>query len=246
MQYRKRFYGQKLAFTLAEILITLGIIGVIAAMSVPMLITSTQKIITSKKVARFYSITNNAVKLSTSENGSLAENPDVPLSGAQYKDIYAYIQKYYMPYLNLLSCKGFKHKKVSGGGQYSAAACTMVDGNIMVVSPAGYNNSVGSRIFITLVTDERCLKEDVWYHPRCAFVFSLNNFYTESTGTYNKVGNQEEYIIPYQEEWDGKYESLYKKGTKYSCSQKYSKYPNYCAKYIQESGWKIPHNYPWL
>ena len=40
----KRFYGSKKGFTLAEVLITLGIIGVVAAMTIPTLIQNTNSV----------------------------------------------------------------------------------------------------------------------------------------------------------------------------------------------------------
>jgi prepilin-type N-terminal cleavage/methylation domain-containing protein len=44
----------KLAFTLSEVLITLGIIGVVAAMSIPTLITSVQKIRTATELKKSF------------------------------------------------------------------------------------------------------------------------------------------------------------------------------------------------
>ena len=56
-------------FTLAEVLITLGIIGVVAAMTIPSLITSYNKKITETRLEKFYSIFNQAIRLSVAENG---------------------------------------------------------------------------------------------------------------------------------------------------------------------------------
>ena len=49
---------KKLAFTLAEVLITLGIIGVVAAMTLPTLITDFQKRSTATMVKTLYSKIN--------------------------------------------------------------------------------------------------------------------------------------------------------------------------------------------
>jgi len=56
-------------FTLAEVLITLGIIGVVAAMTMPMLYNSIQKHITVSKLQKTYSELANAVKLSMETSG---------------------------------------------------------------------------------------------------------------------------------------------------------------------------------
>lgn len=66
------------AFTLAEVLITLGIIGVVAAMTIPNLIANTQKRQTIVKLKKVYSTLNNAYRLSSNEMGdSMAWNFDL-------------------------------------------------------------------------------------------------------------------------------------------------------------------------
>ena len=59
------------AFTLAEVLITLGIIGVVAAMTLPQLIQSYRKQQTEVKLAKFYSVINQALKQSIAQNGDI-------------------------------------------------------------------------------------------------------------------------------------------------------------------------------
>jgi len=61
---------RKVAFTLAEVLITLGIIGVVAAMTIPNLIQSFQKRIFAKNVKASYSILSQALRMSIQENGT--------------------------------------------------------------------------------------------------------------------------------------------------------------------------------
>ena len=62
---------KKLAFTLAEVLITLGIIGIVAAITIPSLITRYQKRETATRLKATYSIIANALKLAEEENGDL-------------------------------------------------------------------------------------------------------------------------------------------------------------------------------
>lgn len=51
---------KKSAFTLAEVLITLGIIGTVAAMTIPTLMTNYQKQVWESKLKKTYSIATNA------------------------------------------------------------------------------------------------------------------------------------------------------------------------------------------
>ena len=61
------------AFTLAEVLITLGIIGVVAAMTLPTLINETQRKQDGVKIKKFYSIMQQAIIMSERDNGSAAD-----------------------------------------------------------------------------------------------------------------------------------------------------------------------------
>lgn len=65
------FSLRKIAFTLAEVLITLGIIGVVAAMTMPSLIQNYQEKATVTKLKKFYSLVSQAyVSILNDEGGS--------------------------------------------------------------------------------------------------------------------------------------------------------------------------------
>lgn len=57
-------------FTLSEVLITLGIIGVVAALTIPTLVANYRKKVVVSKVKKAYSTLQQAVKLSEADNGS--------------------------------------------------------------------------------------------------------------------------------------------------------------------------------
>ena len=60
---------EKRAFTLAEVLITLGIIGVVAAMTIPTLIADYQEKQTVSRLTKAYATLNNAYQMAKVENG---------------------------------------------------------------------------------------------------------------------------------------------------------------------------------
>ncbi len=64
-------------FTLAEVLITLGIIGIIAALTIPNVTAHYRKKAVEAKLKKFYTTINQAVKLSEAQNGE-AEYWEVP------------------------------------------------------------------------------------------------------------------------------------------------------------------------
>ena len=69
---KKSFFGfhpqndiaKKAAFTLAEVLLTFGIIGVVAALTLPGLLAEYSKVVVETKLKNFYSQINQAVQLS--------------------------------------------------------------------------------------------------------------------------------------------------------------------------------------
>ena len=62
---------RKFAFTLAEVLITLGIIGVVAAMTMPSLMANYQKKETVVRLQKIYSQISQVIKLAEAEHGSI-------------------------------------------------------------------------------------------------------------------------------------------------------------------------------
>lgn len=77
-------------FTLAEVLITLGIIGVVAAMTMPAIIRKQQKIATVTRLKKSYSIINQAFKMAEAKNGPIE-------SWAEWNDAEVILDKYIIP-----------------------------------------------------------------------------------------------------------------------------------------------------
>ena len=65
----KKIKQTKKAFTLAEVLITLGIIGVVATMTIPTLLTNHQKKQTAIKLQKAYAEIYQALKLTEADHG---------------------------------------------------------------------------------------------------------------------------------------------------------------------------------
>lgn len=66
-------YYKNKAFTLAEVLITLGIIGIVAALTLPSVITKYQKKQTVAQLKKAYSTISQALVTSQYENGNISE-----------------------------------------------------------------------------------------------------------------------------------------------------------------------------
>ena len=87
---------KKAAFTLAEVLITLGIIGIVAAMTLPMLIAKYQKQVATTKLKRLYSLISNVTLRAELDYGP-SEYWDYPVENTITPD--DFFLRYYAPYI---------------------------------------------------------------------------------------------------------------------------------------------------
>ncbi len=91
---------KKNAFTLAEVLITLGIIGVVAALTMPSLIVKYQKQQTITKLKKAYSELNQAVQLAEIDYGPRSDwNYGTAFDGKSAEN---FADKYLIPYMNVV------------------------------------------------------------------------------------------------------------------------------------------------
>ena len=88
--------SRKIAFTLAEVLITLGIIGVVAAMTMPSLVANYEKKRTATAVKKAYSELSQALKLAEVDYGDM-EYWDYP-DGTDVEENKAFVNRYITPY----------------------------------------------------------------------------------------------------------------------------------------------------
>lgn len=103
----------KQGFTLAEVLITLGIIGVVAAMTLPAVITNTRKSEASARLKKFYSAMQQAIAMSELKYGpcleweyeSIDDYEDPEQAGKNYDISKAFVEQYLEPFMKLKSEK---------------------------------------------------------------------------------------------------------------------------------------------
>ena len=141
-------------FTLAEVLITLGIIGVVAALTIPSLVASYRKQETVASLKKFYSTFNNAILLSEVENGDLSTWEYAPPNFADHESMKAndeFFKKYLFPYF-----KGIK-------------ICNARDSKC---------NSVMSEVLIQGKTLD--LTRYIFADGACIAIFSEGNLYNRS------------------------------------------------------------------
>lgn len=121
-------FMRKRAFTLAEVLITLGIIGVVVAMTMPSLIQKRTNSEVEAKLKKIYSVMNQAILLSEQDNGPKEYWPR-SCSDTSCEDYY---NQYIISYLNKTSVIKFQ----SFGGTNIAIFFT--DGTVLI-GKSGYD-----------------------------------------------------------------------------------------------------------
>ena len=88
------------AFTLAEVLVTLGVIGVISAMTLPTVFSNYQKTVTVNKLKKMYSNINSIMQMAVNDNGDM-ETWDIKGMNHITSDNEFYL-KYIFPYLKII------------------------------------------------------------------------------------------------------------------------------------------------
>ena len=86
--------SHKSGFTLVEVLITLAIIGIVAMMVLPILVSSYKKKTAEARIDKFFSTMQQAILFSEANNGDI-DNWDEPVSQSEVSDWFdKYIAKY--------------------------------------------------------------------------------------------------------------------------------------------------------
>lgn len=122
-----RHSGRK-GFTLAEVLITLGIIGIVAAMTIPTLIQKQTEKVTVTKVKKMYSTLSQAYLMNKAQDEIVLDNTQ-----AQSDEAAAEVAKIFTPYLKITKDCGnnddgciytgtYKYKNGSNFGNFNKGA----------------------------------------------------------------------------------------------------------------------------
>lgn len=89
----------KKAFTLAEVLITLGIIGIVAAMTLPVVTAKTKKLQATARLKKFNSMMYQVVMMSEQANGASSE------WNTSNNNMQDFFYKYFAPYMKYTEAK---------------------------------------------------------------------------------------------------------------------------------------------
>ena len=104
-RFTSHFSHKRTAFTLAEVLITLGIIGIVAALTIPVLYSKYQQKVTETRFERIYSDLTKAFNAGAIENGEEYFMQSWQMS---YNDYIEYVyQNYLKPHIRMMDVVTF-------------------------------------------------------------------------------------------------------------------------------------------
>lgn len=229
----KRF--PKKAFTLAEVLITLTIIGMVATVVIPDLTTKYQKIQTVTALQKSYSNLSQVISMSSVDNG-----PPSSWDFAMASDVAgrtAFVEKYLLPYLKVTkncglvsysnACVNSPKKDLAGNlsGSNSGYFVYLNDGtSLMMDGSSTYNMAP---IFIDLNANKQPNKTGI-----DIFEVGIYTWYAKpNTLNFRGANSDRATLIS---------------TASYACNQSSATAPGEnCGALIQLDGWRIADDYPW-
>jgi prepilin-type N-terminal cleavage/methylation domain-containing protein len=230
------------AFTLPEVLITIGIIGIISAITIPTIITNYQKRQTVNRLKSTYSTLGNAIRLSE------ADNDGVKTWDFSGKTPDEFVDTYLIPYLKcskkIVPSNSLVYKQTSGNRETgfwilrSSAGTTVLTLLNGVQLLYAKNTSSGTKLkdgmgFFVDINGYDTLPNkfgrDTFYlaiYPKTGLVFHriIDTEDTNTTRTRNQL------LVD-----DGAHH--------YQCNKQGR--GSWCGELIRLDGWQIAKDYPW-
>lgn len=211
-------------FTLAEVLITLGVIGVVAAMTMPVLLQNYRNHVVETRLKKFYSVFNQAIQSSIADNGDFTEWDYFDKRDEEAIELA--FDKYLRPYLKITDTKKIPDKGL--------IVYYLSDGSAFAYS-VSHNRDI---MFFPNASDKNLQNFSNSDMGVSVFKFCFMPNDRHETWKYHyKKG-----LEPLLYDWDGDENTLYS-GKDFSCRDG-SVAHVYCTAIIQHNGWKIPKDYP--
>lgn len=220
----KKKYSRKIAFTLAEVLVTLGIIGVVAAITMPTLIDNHQKKVAATRLEKFYSMMSQAVYQWVGDTGFIP--------GTTYN----------FPENTKYNGKGLEQWYNANLGKYIKSTSQVSTDSGMFVAFAdgsGFNayQTGGNMYFFFCIEAKYCNTQassaEGYFDGKRTFLFDFANgdFYASLPGQQNMSREELLRACKYGNSDNSEVSS---KGRRHTCTR-----------LIQIDGWQIKDDYPW-
>ena len=216
-------------FTLAETLITLGIIGVVASMAIPSLIQKYKRHETTARLKKFYSTISQAIVRAEADLGmkvyewdSVTMNSNNP--GQAHNETLVYYNKYLAPYIKTLKVEKGVYDKENN-----------IDNKTKVYFPDSSSMEISSGYCINLLYDINGDKKPNEL-GRDRFVFFI-----ATAHSWQSEGREQELYKNHS--FNAGYLPLY--NTKEKALEACKRGGQYCSAYLMYNNFEIPEEYPY-
>ena len=231
---------RKVAFTLAEVLITLGIIGVVAALTLPSVVKNYQKKVTVERLKKTYSTLSQAVQMSVKDNDEI-EGWNFDLSTKDFMD------KYLIPYI-----KDIKSEDEKVLENQSAQRYVLADGT--AIRAWSWNNSKVKPFFMLYVDINGDKSPNIY--GKDIFIFHI---FSQEANWYNAGSGNVAQDIPkaglYPDGYGYSRDTMLNNGWR-GCNKRGGKATSdgveldnaggaFCTALIMYDGWQIKEDYKW-
>ena len=229
----RRMKQKRSAFTLAEVLITLGIIGVVAALTLPMLIQNYKKTETVSRLKKFYSTMSQAIMMSELENGPAGDWEHISMIGSDSKEIsgevnragsLAYFNKYlakYLKYTDVVEDSKLMEDGQDADDTSKFILVKMYDGSYVYLKTG---QCIDMRVDIDGLRGQNQFGKDIFAFLICS----------KGVASSMQCGSPDKAFCPQGGNAKDRTKALS------NCE----KYPSSCAGLIMYDGWEIKSDYP--
>ena len=222
------------AFTLAEVLITLGIIGVVASMTIPTLIQNYKKKEAATRAKQAYSQISQAIRLSEAENGEFA-SWDTAMSNNAKENTKLFFDKYLAPY--------FKGLKLCDS-KVEVCGASLSSNDVVYFFPNGTSVAFlvkpGAKMYVMIDVNG----------PKKPNILGRDNFYFKTDDTEQKR------LMPYgwfdgitREDVLRRGYTMYGDSRTMSCKKQADEENELnrygCTALLMLDGWEMKDDYPW-
>lgn len=212
--------NKNFAFTLAEVLITLGIIGIVAALTIPTIVNNYKKKVTVTRLKRFYTIMNQAILMDQNSENTFYEDYKFPADTVRNsQNTLDWYNNHLNRYVKSTETKVYNSTFISVG---------LNDGSGFT----SYIPSTSSMHFFFCVEYKYC-KNSENFDGKNSFLFTLTlgKLYTSTASYYNLDRDKLLSLCKYGNSDNANVSSV---GRRHACTR-----------LIEFDGWEIKDDYPW-